>query len=156
MLTALRFLFTSDPFVEAIAKAKRMRVLVIRMESDMHQKNHKDFVKKANALKRVIGVPYSSNNHCFLKLLHKKQQKVAALPECDGKNHLKHTLNEEMHLIKILIHAIGTAGLIKEPKEMNNHMHKMHDVVEKLRARTNHDLKMYHYVLEAVRKTKKD
>jgi len=154
MISALRFLFTSDPFVESIAKAKRMRILVIRMEQDVGSKKHKDFVEKANALKRVIGVPHASNSHCFLKLLHKKQQKVAEFPECDGKNHLKHTMDEELHLIKMLIHAIGTAGLIKEPREMNHHMQKMHDIVEKLRARTNHDLKIYHYVLQTVKKPK--
>jgi len=148
----LRFLFTSDPFVEAIAKAKRMRILVLKMEHDVSSKKHKDFVEKISALKRVIGVPHASNSHCFLKLLHKKQQKVVELPESDGKNHLKHTLNEEMHLVKMLIHTLGTVSIIKEQKEMNLHMQKLHDVVEKLRARTNHDLKMYHYVLQSVKK----
>ncbi len=150
MLTSLQFLFSTDPFVEAIAKVQRMRVLVIRLEYDLqHNKGVKD---RISALKRVIGIPHASNNHCFLKLTHKKQQKVALLPECDGKNHLKHTLSEELHLVKMLIHALGIS--VKDKRELFYKFKKMRDIVEKLRARVNHDRKMYQYVIQTTQKKK--
>lgn len=154
MLSALRFLLSTDPFIEAIAKAKRTRILLIKMEHDVSSKKHMDFTEKANALKRLIGVPHASNPHCFLKLLHKKLEKVAALPECDGKNHLKHTIHEEFHLVKMLIHSLGVIGSIKDNKDKYNHMQKMLHITEKLRARLSHDIKMYHYVLHSVKKAK--
>ena len=155
MISALRFLFSSNPFLESIAKAKRIRILLIKMESDAEHKKHKNLLEKANALKRMIGVPYPSNDHCIIRLVHKKQERAAQLPESDAKNHLKHTLNEELHLIKMLIHALGSIGAIKDHKELYHHMQKMRDIGEKLQARMNHDFKMCEYIQQSIKKHKK-
>jgi translation initiation factor 2 beta subunit (eIF-2beta)/eIF-5 len=155
MISALRFLFVSNPFVESIAKAKRLRILLIKMEHDAEHNRHKDILEKANALKRIIGVPHASNEHCLLKLLHKKMQKAAQLPESDAKNHLKHTINEEMHLVKMLIHSIVSLSTIKENKQLYFHVQKMRDIAQKLLARMIHDLKMCEYIEQALKKSKK-
>ncbi|MBI5073034.1 hypothetical protein HZA99_04405 [Candidatus Woesearchaeota archaeon] len=143
----------SDPFHDFTSNITRVASILYTMQSDAKHANFKTIEEKADALKRLVGVPVASNSQCLLKLAQKKHAVMAALPHSGEKMQLE-TMQRDMHqalhyLVREILHIFGMSQHLakqnhKQPyAELNERITYAQHFAEKMRARSHIQLQAY-------------
>ena len=148
-----QILGVSNPYQDFTANMTRVASILYTMQHDAKSAKFQNVVEKAEALKRIIGLPVASNSQCLLKLAQEKHAAMAHLPHSGEKMQLE-TMEQDMHkalhhFIKEILHISGmTQHLIKQ-----NHEHPVAELssrityaqhfAEKMRARSHIQMQAY-------------
>ncbi len=143
----------SDPFADFASNITRVASILYTMQYDAKAANFRSVEEKADAIKRMIGVPVASNSQCLLKLAQKKHAAMTVLPHSGEKMQIE-TMQRDMHqalhhMVREILHISGMAQHLakqnsKKPySELNERITYAQHFAEKMRARSHIQLQAY-------------
>jgi hypothetical protein len=143
----------SSPFEDFTSNITRITSILYSMQSDVKAAQFKAVHEKAEAIKRLIGLPVASNSQCLIKLIQKKHTKIAALPHSGERIQLE-TMERDMgkalhFFIGYVLEVTAIAHeLDKQHQKQSNSLllAKIRDALhfaEKMRARCHIQVQAY-------------
>ncbi len=143
----------SNPFSDFTSNITRIASILYSMQADANVANFRAVKEKIEAIKRMMGLPVTSNSQCLIKLSGKKGREIVKLPH-SGKRVQLETMERDMRkALHFLINDVVRIDAMTN--ELQKHRQKQGNAVmatnikdalhfaEKMRARSHIQVKAY-------------
>ncbi len=147
----------SDPFDDFAAQCTRLSSIAATVTQAVKSKKYSEAASRVSAMKRIIGLPISSNNQCLINLYQRKQALLQSPIQGKEKEEIAALEKETLHGIRGIAQHCGAVGGAAEhlknnkaaqktaaPSVLIKHAEAVEAYCYKIRARAHKTASLWH------------